>query len=122
MPKYEFDHIHLMSTDPDKTADFYVKMFGARLVKKAEISGGRFAIKLDLKGVPLLISPPRNPGDPVGLSHFGVRTDKLEEAVDEFKKKGVKFPVEITKVNPNLTISYLEAPEGVQIELQKGSV
>ena len=30
MPSYTFDHIHLISPDPDKTADFYVKMFGGK--------------------------------------------------------------------------------------------
>jgi hypothetical protein len=30
MPNYKYSHEHLMSPDPQKTADFYIKMFGAK--------------------------------------------------------------------------------------------
>ena len=34
MSKYKFDHIHVTSTDPAKTAEFYEKTFGADAGRK----------------------------------------------------------------------------------------
>lgn len=121
MPKYSFDHIHLMSTDPVKTAEFYQQMFGAILVSSRDLGGGRVIVNLELDTVTLLISKSSNEAQN-GLAHFGVRTDKLDEAVPELKAKGVKFTREITQVGPGLKISFLQAPENVPIELQQGSI
>ena len=127
MPNYWFDHVHLISTDPLKTAKFYEQMFGARMVGSQELAGGRTRIHLDLNGATILVINPRArplmPSAPkTGLEHFGMRTDDLEAAVAELKVKGVEFVLEITEVQPGLKISYLLGPENVPIELQEGSL
>ena len=38
MAKFKFDHIHLMSPDPAKTAEFYQKMFGATMLDPIEMA------------------------------------------------------------------------------------
>ena len=42
MPNYWFDHVHLMSNDTVKTAEFYEKMFGAKIVSKMGEKNPRF--------------------------------------------------------------------------------
>jgi len=121
MPQYFFDHIHLMSSDPMKTAEFYQKTFGAKLVSSRDFGGGRITVNLNLGGVTVLIGKSRDESQN-GLAHFGMRTDKLEEAVSELKGKGVTFSREITPFGPHFKISFLEAPEKVSIELQEGSL
>ena len=119
MPEYTFDHIHLRSPDPIKTAESYEKMFGAKRISARDQGDGRASAKLDLKGVTILINQARE-GDPVGLVHFGIRTDKLEDSVSVMKEKGVVFTQDVRQVRPDFKMSFLTAPEGVSIELQEG--
>ena len=114
MTEYVFDHIHLSSPDPLKTAEFYEKMFGATRITAREDSA-----RLDLKGVTILINKARE-GAPVGLLHFGIRTGNLEQSVSSLKEQGVKFTREPREIRPGFKISFLEAPEAVSIELQEG--
>jgi len=118
MSKYKFDHIHVTSTDPAKTAEFYEKTFGARLVEKMDMGKGRYMLKLDLCGVTMLISK-TDDEKKAGLGHFGVCVPHLQKAVDELKANDVKFSMEVTKISPQLTISFLEAPDNLGVELSE---
>ena len=122
MPNYWFDHIHLMSPDPLKTAEFYEKTFGAKQVSKQERSDGRVSVKLDLNGTTILIAPARDDSVQNGLDHFGIRTDDLNTAAEELKASGVNFTQDVREVRPGFKISFLVAPENVTIELQEGSM
>jgi lactoylglutathione lyase len=122
MPTYEFDHIHLMSPDPVKTADFYEKTFGARKSVK-DMGNGRTSVSVDIKGTKILIAPKSGgEAEKPSLDHFGIRTDNLEKAVAEIKAKGVKFTMEIRQITPEFKISFLQTPDGVSIELQQGTL
>lgn len=130
MVDYRFDHVHLNSPDPLKTARFYETMFGARRVTSRQVPGGS-VVWLDLNSQKIIIgtpvgSPPLTPAavqPQDGLIHFALRTDNLEKAVAELKAKGVTFVQEITSVTPLTSvtnkISYFIAPENVLIELQQ---
>ena len=129
MAAYWYDHIHLISPDPVKTAEFYEEMFNAKRVSVGELGEGRVSVMLDLNGSRVLVmSPTVQPGtgpsdrvDDYGLEHFGIRTDNLEAAVAELKAKGVKFKEEIREIRPGVKISFLWAPENVLIELLERS-
>ena len=130
MPNYWYDHIHLISPDPLKTAQFYETMFNAKRVGVRELEGGRSSVELDLNGSTILIISPRVQSEPApssseagsSLEHFGIRTDNLEAAVADLKAKGVQFRDEIREARPGVKISYLWAPENVLIELlERGS-
>ncbi|MFC1988343.1 VOC family protein [Chloroflexota bacterium] len=121
MPEYWFDHVHLRSEDAAKTAEFYEQMFGAKRIRLPN-TGGKISstIKLDLNGITILIGQAKE-GAQTGLVHFGIRTDKLDEAVKTIKDKGVEFTQDIKEVRPDFKISYLKAPDDVPVELQEGS-
>ncbi len=120
MPEYLFDHIHLRSQDPVKTAEFYEQMFDAKRVSMRDEGDGRAMVKLDLKGITILINQQTGEGAQTGLVHFGIRTDKLDEAVATMKERGVNFTQDIRQLRPDFKMSFLVAPEGVPIELQEG--
>ena len=122
MPNYWFDHIHLISPNPVKTAEVYEKMFGASHVSTWDLGNGRVIVNLNLNGTTILVSPQRGDNAKTGLDHFGIRTDNLDEAVDELKTKGVKFTQDIVEFRPGFKISFLLAPENVSIELQEGGI
>ncbi|MBN1644108.1 MAG: VOC family protein [Dehalococcoidales bacterium] len=102
-----------------KTAEFYEQMFGAKRISANDEGDGKAWVKVDLNGTTILITQPRK-GRPAGLEHFGIRTDKLDESVAAMKEKGVKFTMDVRQLRPDFRISFLEAPDGVSIELQEG--
>ena len=120
MPSYVFDHIHLISPDPAKTADFYTTMFGAKKSIR-DLGGGRQAVSVDLAGTSILIRPAgeADKGKP-SLDHYGIRTDNLEAAIKELKAAGVEFTMELRAIRPDFKISFLRTPDGVSIELVQG--
>jgi lactoylglutathione lyase len=120
MAGYWFDHIHLASPDPVKTAEYYEKMFNAKKTV-TELGGGRVSVSVDLNGTKVLIAPKRQgEAEKPSLDHFGIRTDNLTEAVADLKSKGVTFTQDIMQVRPDFKISFLRTPDGVSIELQQG--
>ena len=122
MPSYTFDHIHLVSPDPEKTADFYAKIFGGQKSVRPMPNGGK-AVSVDLNGTRILIrQKAEGEAEKPSLDHFGIRTDNLETAIAELKAKGVEFTMEMRQIRPDMRISFLRTPDGVSIELQQGSL
>ena len=127
MAAFTYDHIHLRTADPDGTAAFYRKMFGAE-VQRSE-PGGKLRIEMKLGGMNVLIAPV-GPGDKVapapnspyhGLDHFGLSVTGIDTVVAELKAKGAEFTMEPTTIRPGLRIAFLRAPDGVSIELLERS-
>ena len=123
MPKYWYDHVHLMSPDPVKTSQFYEEMIGAEKINQRELPGGGLSIELHINGSRILImqtkSPTATPPDQIdaGLEHFGLFTDDVVAAVADLKAKGVKIRDEVREIRPGVKIAFIWAPENVLIEL-----
>jgi len=123
-PVYTYDHMHLRSRDPMATAQYYHKMFDAKIIESIQ-SDGRPRIDLDLNGLTIFIAriPPEAeissaPTEPyIGLDHFGLRVNNMDEAVAELKRRGAKFMVEPRTIRPGVRIAFVQAPENVRIEL-----
>jgi catechol 2,3-dioxygenase-like lactoylglutathione lyase family enzyme len=121
-----FDHIHLVSQDPHAAARWYVDMLGG-VIKTATEFRGAPQVVLEFEGAAIIIrgqrigetAAPRT-GLQWGIDHFGfnVRGD-LDALCDELKRKGVVFTLDPMDLGPNLRIAFLEAPDGVIIELLK---
>ena len=124
MAKYSFNHLHLLTRDPKATAQYYNRMFGAKIIESIQ-SDGKPRIDLDLDGVSIYLlrvppeqeAPTSPPGPYLGLDHFGVRVVNLDEAVAELKAKGAEFVVEPKTARPGVRIAYVRGPENARIEL-----
>ncbi len=129
MPSYWYDHIHLISPDPLKTAQFYEEMFNAKRVSVTERGAGRVMVALDLNGSRVLVMSPRDesqsaedsPKKRYGQEHFGLQTDNLDAAAADLKAKGVRFVEEVRVASSGAKIAFLLAPENVLIELVEKS-
>ncbi len=126
MAKYWFDHVHILSKDPLKTAEFYEKSQLAKRESVNTLPDGRTLVSLSMEGPTIKVSNPRIkqlvPGalpDGCGLEHFGMRTDNIDKAMAELKAKGVKFVQEITQINPKTRIAFFASPEGILVELME---
>ena len=86
-------------------------------------------IDLDINGLTVFIarvSPeddiPASPTEPhLGLDHFGLRVDDLDEAVAELKQRGAEFSMEPRTIRPGVKIAFVLAPDRVRIELLERS-
>jgi catechol 2,3-dioxygenase-like lactoylglutathione lyase family enzyme len=122
MNTYRFDHLHLRSPDPEATAAFYVSAFGAE-IRQRVMPGGKLRIILDLASVPLFVeevpadtaAPPAPPF--LGLEHVGLGVDDLDAALADLKSKGVPLISGPTEARPGVRIAFLQAPDGVRVEL-----
>ena len=127
MTTFTYDHIHLRSPDPEKTAQYYERMFGAEVIRTMQ--EGQPRIDLRLGGQNIFIAPvPPNSGvnpPPVtpyqGLDHFGLRVTNIEKVVADLKAKGAEFTMELNSPRPGIKICFIRGPEGVSIEvLERG--
>ena len=127
MAEFTYDHIHLRSPDPEATARFYERMFGAEVLRSMQ--QGKPRIDLKLGGANIFIAPVE-PGDGVnpppatpyqGLDHFGLCVRGIDAVVAELKAKGAEFTREPTTVRPGVRVAFLRGPQGVSIELLERS-
>ncbi len=127
MTKFTWEHIHLRSPDPETTAEWYKDKLGAEVVKLPQADGS-VRIDLNLAGQKVFIAkavPGKAADAPtspyIGLDHFGMTVDNIQEAVAALKAKGVTFTMDVTTNRPGVQIAFLVAPENVSIELiQRG--
>ena len=121
MATFTYDHIHLRSPNPEKTAQWYERMFGAEVLRTMQ--QGKPRIDLKLGGANIFIAettPEVNPAPTTpyqGLDHFGLSVSNIDAIAADLKAKGVEFTREPTTVRPGVRICFLRGPEGVSIEL-----
>jgi len=123
MATFTYDHMHLRSPDPEATAQFYEKMFGAEVIRSTQM--GKPRVDLNLGGVKVFIAHVQ-PGDKadaaptspyLGLDHIGLKVSGIDAAVAELKAKGAEFTMEPTSPRPGVRIAFLRGPQNVTIEL-----
>jgi len=126
MTQFTFDHIHLRSPDPEATAVFYERMFGAEVLRSMQ--QGEPRVDIMLGGQIIFIAPIK--GDNVALppsmpyrrlEHIGLAVTGLDQVVAELKAKGAGFTMEPTAIRPGIRICFLRGPENVAIELLERS-
>jgi len=119
-----FGHVHLKGPDPRKTAQWYIDLFDARVVREFEVDGAQF-IRLEIGGVPINVSGPRpgqqpGPGDAsihYGLEHFGLATEDMEKALARLLERGVEVLNPLTTTSIGAKVVFIRGPDDVRIEL-----
>lgn len=132
-----FEHIHIISEDPHSSAAWYTDMLGGEITETYELRGAP-QIAVVFEGITILIRgrrPGENPdstnsirsfGDFAshnewGADHFAFRVHgDLAEFCNTLKAKGATFSIEPDDSIGSTwsgSIAYLNAPDGVSIEL-----
>ena len=127
MSSFKFDHIHVFTRDPEGTAKWYQKMFGAEVIRS--MAGAKPRIDLKLGGVNIFILDVSGDAKAVasashphtGLDHFGLEVKAIDKGCDELKAKGAVFTRGPETVRPGTRIAFLNGPDGVSIELLERS-
>ena len=123
MATFTYDHIHIRSTDPEKTAAYYERMFEAEIIRTMQDGAQRIDMKIG--GANVFLAPVKA-GDGVnappvtpyqGLDHFGLSVTGIDAIAADLKAKGVEFTREPTTVRPGTRVCFIRGPQGVSIEL-----
>ena len=123
---FSYDHIHLRTRDPEAAAEYYSRVFDAKVLRSVQ-TDGQSRIDLDIGGVILFLAVVGEdvreaPSEQyLGLDHFGLRVDDIEAAASELKRRGAEFSTEPFQLRPGLKIAFVQAPENVRIELLERS-
>lgn len=122
MADFTFDHLHLRSPDPEAAAGFYVTMLGAQISNRVTTPNGLRVI-MTLGGMTTFIEqvPAGTHAAPaapyVGVEHVGLCVDDMSATVARLKASNVHFSMEPNSPRPGITIAFIDAPDGVRVEL-----
>lgn len=124
-PNITFDHVHLISKNPQAAAQWYVDKLGGDIVRTGEVRGAP-QVYVAIGGGSMLIVRGERPGESTGdksglewgVDHFGVRVKgDFFAFCAGLKAKGVVFSVEPRDNNPTTQLAFINAPDGVSVEL-----
>ena len=108
-------HVHLKTRDPKQTMQFYVDNLGATLLGEVAGRGYRVSLSgLQLNITGLIDSQSRE--QHYGIEHIAVDTDDYTAALVKLRASGVRVLEELAPTNGR-RVCFLEAPDGVQIEV-----
>jgi catechol 2,3-dioxygenase-like lactoylglutathione lyase family enzyme len=119
-----FDHVHLVAKDAHATAKWYVEKLDGKLLKSLDVRGAP-QVYVSFNGFIVIVRGQRpaesaneKPGLQWGVDHFGLRVKgDFDGFCKGLKSKGVGFSLEPTDFNPTTRIAFINAPDGVSIEL-----
>ncbi len=122
--RISFDHVHIVSPNPEETAAWFVEKLGGRVANSYEFKGAP-QIHVEFEGASVIVRGQRTGetakpkgGLEWGTDHFAFQVKgDFHAYCAALKGKGVKFAVEPTQFNPTTQIAFIEAPDGVSIEL-----
>ena len=123
MTTFTFDHIHLFSRDPEATAAYYERVFGAEVIRSMQQGKSRIDLKLgganlfimDVSENPKAKALPEHPH--IGVDHFGFAVMDIDKVCAELRARGAEFDREPMTARPGTRIAFIKGPEGVLIEL-----
>ena len=109
-----FHHVHLASTDPQESLEWYAKTFGGQITRYIDrIPAIRYG------NVWLLAKKVKEqPGPTQGraIDHLSWGFEDLDAEASRLKADGIKFDLGPVKFGP-AKIAFITSPEGVRIEL-----
>lgn len=119
-----FDHVHLVSADPLATASWYVDKLDGEITSSNDV-GGAPQIHVAFEDATLIVRGQRTgeqAADKQGLTwgtdHFGFHVHgDFDGFCDVLKSKGVTFTRDPEAFSPTVRLAFIEAPDGVSIEL-----
>jgi catechol 2,3-dioxygenase-like lactoylglutathione lyase family enzyme len=122
----KFHHIHLKARDPQKTAEWYGRAFGFKVVTSVvRPAGDTFITCATSDGTSVIISGlktgeqlPTGSAQPhFGLEHFAVETQEFDRDLAHLTSLGAKLIEGPHQTPTGIRFAFVEAPDDVRIEL-----
>lgn len=120
MSHFQFDHVHHETADIDAALEFYRRVFNARSEEPFE-RGGATWVRVTLGDFTIVLTNrqarPMSRERYQGLDHFAVQTDDFDGTLQMLEKKGVAFWVGPVQLESGQRLVFIEAPDGMKIEI-----
>ena len=126
---FNVNHIHLKSSDPRKTAAWFVEAFNVEIVsERVRPTGDLFITTMTEGGLAINISAEKEgevlgPADAdahYGLEHFGVDVDNIEAEIKRLVGLGAELKEGPIDVPGGPLIAFLKCPFNTRVELIQG--
>lgn len=123
---FNVNHIHLKSSDPRKTAAWFVEAFNVEIVsERVRPTGDLFITTMTEGGLAINISAEKQgevlgpaDADPhYGLEHFGFDTDDMDADIERLVGLGAVLKEAPSDQGGGVTIGFIAAPGDIRIEL-----
>jgi catechol 2,3-dioxygenase-like lactoylglutathione lyase family enzyme len=116
------DHVHIRSSNPAKTIEFFKTFFGARIAREFENLGRKITV-LSLEGetnlsvlhLPPAVETPKP--EMASIDHIGIAVKNIEDLIRRLKEKGFKFPVDLAQSPSGAKVAFCLGPDNVYLEL-----
>lgn len=117
---YQINHVHIKTSDPRKTADWFVEHLDAGIVAENR-DGDRPTFRLGLHGVALNVTDflsGQKLAQHYGMEHLALDTDDVFGEVDKLRRAGVRI-LEERRLPDGRHVCFFEGPEGVRLEVME---
>lgn len=123
---FNVNHIHLKSSDPRKTAAWFVEAFNVEIVsERVRPTGDLFITTMTEGGLAINISAEKDgevlgPADAdahYGLEHFGFDTDDMDADIERLVRLGAVLKETPSDQGGGVIIGFIAAPGDIRIEL-----
>jgi catechol 2,3-dioxygenase-like lactoylglutathione lyase family enzyme len=117
---FKINHLHIKTSDPQKTARFFVDNLGGRITaenRRAET----LTYRLDLHGLSMNVTgfiEGQRLGQFYGMEHLALDTDDLPGTVEKLKASGIRI-LEERQLPDGRHVCFFEGPEGVRLEVME---
>jgi lactoylglutathione lyase len=112
---YSIHHVNFPTTDPDRTTEWYAKVFG---MKKIDIN--RFTntkVLLLTRGKFDLHFTPVEDMDRMAPYHYAIEVEDWDGFLDHLREIGIRYTKPVERPQNNSKYSYIRDPDGTMIEL-----
>ena len=119
-----YHHVHLISEDPRKTAEWYAEFLGGEIVRDDELRGARNVrvhlgeCLLNIRGIRATDKIGGSAGEQrLGIDHFCFQVDDIEGLLEGFAAKGGEIPEPLFELPSGNRAAFVSGPDGIVMEL-----
>jgi len=117
---FKINHLHIKTSDPQKTAKWFVDNLDAKIVSENQ-TGETVAFRIDLHGLRLNVTgfiKGQKLEQHHGMEHLALDTDDLSGTVEKLKASGARI-LEQRQLADGRNVCFFEGPEGVRLEVME---
>lgn len=112
---YSIHHVNFPTTDPDRTTEWYAKVFGMKKIETSRIANTQ--VLLLTKGKFDLHFTPVEHMDRMAPYHYAVEVEDWDAFLAHLDNLGIRYTQPHERPTNNSKFAYIRDPDGTMIEL-----
>jgi lactoylglutathione lyase len=112
---YTIHHVNFPTTDPERTADWYTKVFGMKRIDLSKFTNTK--VLLMTRGKWDLHFTPVEDMDRMAPYHYAIEVEDWDGFLGHLESLGVRYTKPVERPQNNSNYAYIRDPDGTMIEL-----